>query len=109
MFRLRVVVLLVATSLFAEKLTQDQRIEILRGMLSEYATAKVPIPKSKKTLEYKSNGQYDKAEWAELGKQFGPAARPGDLVQVTKVDIDDDKIVLQINGGAKGKRKWYEN
>lgn len=113
MFRLRfsarLVVFLVATSLFAEKLTQDERIEILRGMLSEYATAKVPIPKSKKPLQYKSTGQFDKSEWQEIGREFGPAARPGDLVQVTKVDIDDDKIVLEINGGAKGKRKWYQN
>jgi len=28
-------------------------------------------------------------------------------VQVTKIDIEDDKIVLQINGGFKGGRKWY--
>ena len=33
----------------------------------------------------------------------------GDLVQITKVTLDDDKIVLEINGGMKGKRKWYEN
>jgi hypothetical protein len=113
MFRLRfsarLVIFGLATSLFADKLTQDQRIEILRGMLSEYATAKVPLPKSKKPLQYKSTGQFDKAEWHEIGRQFGPAARPGDLIQVTKVDIDDDKIVLEINGGAKGKRKWYQN
>jgi hypothetical protein len=29
-------------------------------------------------------------------------------VQVTKVDIGDDKLVLQINGGFKGGRKWYQ-
>jgi len=113
MFRLRckarLLIFVLTTSLFAEKLTQDERIEILRGMLSEYATAKVPLPKSKKPLQYKSTGQFDKAEWQEIGRQFGPAARPGDLIQVTKVDIDDDKIVLEINGGAKGKRKWYQN
>ena len=50
-----------------------------------------------------------KTNGRKSGKQLGPAARPGDLVQVTKVDIDDDKIVLEINGGAKGKRKWYQN
>ena len=77
--------------------------------MAEYATAKIYLPKSKKPLEYKSTGEFDKDEWQEAGKQLGPAARPGDLVQVTKVDIDDNKIVLEINGGAKGKRKWYQN
>ena len=109
MLRARLLLFLAATALLADKLTSDQRIEILRGMLSEYATAKTYLPKSKKPLPFKSTGEFDKSEWQELGKQLGPAARPGDLVQVTKVDIDDDKIVFEINGGAKGKRKWYQN
>ena len=103
------VAVLVTPYLLAEKLTTDQRIEILRGMTAEYATAKVYLPKSKKPLEYKSTGEFDKAEWQEVGRQLGPAARPGDLVQVTKVQVDDNKIILEINGGAKGKRKWYQN
>ena len=107
MFRARLMIFFAASALLADQLTPDERIEILRGMLSEYATAKTFLPKSKKPLPFKSTGQFDKNEWQELGKQLGPAARPGDLVQVTKVDIDDDKIVLEINGGAKGKRKWY--
>jgi hypothetical protein len=44
----------------------------------------------------------------EVGRQGGPAARTGDLVQITKVDIGEDKLVLQINGGFKGGRKWYQ-
>ena len=109
MFSVRLVIFLTASSLVAEKLTSEERVEILRGMLSEYATAKAYLPRSKKPLEYKSTGEFDKAEWQEIGKQMGPAARPGDLIQVTKVDIDNDKIVLEINGGTKGKRKWYQN
>ena len=33
---------------------------------------------------------------------------PVDVQQVSKVDIDSDKIVLEINGGFRGGRKWYE-
>lgn len=109
MLHARLMIFFAASALLADQLTPDERIEILRGMLSEYATAKTFLPKSKKPLPFKSTGQFDKNEWQELGKQLGPAARPGDLVQVTKVDIDDDKIVLEINGGAKGKHKWYQN
>ncbi len=96
-------------SLYAEKLNDDQRIEILRGMTAEYATVKTYLPRSKKPLEFHSSGQYDKAKWQEAGKELGPAARVGDLVQITKVNIEDDKIVLDINGGMKGGRKWYQN
>lgn len=99
----------VASSLFAaDKLSPEDRIGLIRGLTAEYATAKIYIPRSKKALEYKSTGQYEKETWTDRGKEFGPAARVGDLVQITKVEIDDDKITLEINGGMKGKRKWYE-
>ncbi len=92
----------------SENLTFDQRVEIVRGLTAEYATAKIILPRSKKTLIYKSTGEYDKQKWGDVTKEFGPAARAGDLVQVSKVSIEDDRIVLQINGGFKGGRKWYE-
>jgi hypothetical protein len=109
MSKARFIFAFTAFSLFAEKLTDEQRIEILRGMMAEYATVKIYLPRSKKPLEFNSNGQYDKEAWQDAGKQLGPAARVGDLVQITKVNIEGDKIVFEINGGAKGGRKWYQN
>jgi hypothetical protein len=90
------------------KLTNDERIELVRGLTAEYATVKALLPRSKKPLEFEAKGDYDKKAWAEIAKESGPAARTGDLVQVTKIEIEEDKIVLQINGGFKGGRKWYQ-
>ena len=90
------------------KLTWEDRVELTRGLSAEYATVKILLPRSKKALEFDSKGTYDKGAWAEVAKESGPAARSGDLVQVTKIDIEDDKIVLQINGGYKGGKKWYQ-
>lgn len=89
-------------------LTPEERIELIRGLAAEYATARVALPRSKKPLAVETNGSYDKAEWQALGREHGPAARVGDLVQVTKVSLEDDRIVLEINGGFRGGRKWYE-
>src|SRR5579863_7980451 len=77
------------------KLTDDDKIEILRGLMAEYATVKTFLPRSKKPLEFESTGKYDKAKWEEAAKQFGPAARSGDLVQITKINLEDDKIELE--------------
>ncbi len=93
----------------SDKLTDEQRVELIRGLTAEYATAKVGLPRSKKTLEVDTKGAYDKPVWEAAQKEFGPAARVGDLVQVTRISIEDDKIVLQINGGFNsGKKKWYQ-
>ena len=96
-------------SIQAAKLTDQDRIEILRGLSSEYATAKVFLPRSKKPLPFESTGTWDKAAWNDAAREFGPAARVGDLVQVTKVDIDNKRIVLEINGGLKSGKKWYDH
>src|ERR1044071_6894785 len=90
------------------KLTWEDRVELTRGLTAEYATVKILLPRAKKALEFESKGTYDKSAWSAVAKESGPAARSGDLVQVTKVDIEDDKLVLQINGGYKGGKKWYQ-
>ncbi|MBZ5590743.1 MAG: hypothetical protein LAP39_00795 [Acidobacteriia bacterium] len=92
----------------ADKLTYDERVELLRGLMAEYATVKTFLPRSKKALEVESTGKYDKAKWDAVAKQFGPAARTGDTVQITRVTLEDDKIALEINGGLKSGRHWYD-
>ncbi|MBC8167490.1 MAG: hypothetical protein H7Y20_16670 [Bryobacteraceae bacterium] len=109
MLRARFLLVLCAAPLYADKIEPEQRLQILRGITAEYATAKVYLPRSKKPLEFKSDGTWDKGQWAEAGQTLGPAARAGDLVQITHVGIDKNRIVLEINGGMKGGRKWYDN
>ena len=91
-----------------KKLSDEERIEILRGMSAEYATAKVLIPRSRKALPLDSNGKYDKSIWDDAMKEFGPAARSGEQIQVTKISLEDDKILLELNHGLKTGKKWYE-
>lgn len=93
---------------FARKLTPEERIDIIRGLSAEYATAKVQLPRSKKALSFDAGGTWDKKQWDTAGRQYGPAARVGDLVQLTKVDLDDDRITIEINNGMKSGRKWYD-
>ena len=101
--------LLPSLSWAGNKLSFEDRVELTRGLMAEYGTAKVLLPRSKKPLEFDAKTGYDKTQWVDIAKQSGPAARTGDLVQITKIDIEDDKIVLQINGGFKGGQKWYRN
>lgn len=90
------------------KLGPEERVLLIRGLTAEYATVKAFLPRSRKALSFESNGTYDKKQWETVGREYGPAARLGDLVQITKLDIESDKIVFEINRGFKGGRKWYE-
>jgi len=91
-----------------KQLTEEDRVELIRGLTAEYATVKSLLPRSRKALEFDSKGTWDKKQWSDVAKESGPAARNGDLVQITKIDIENDRIVLQINGGYRGGKKWYQ-
>ena len=90
------------------KLSPQERVEIIRGISAEHATVKTQLPRSKKPIVFESSGEYDKKAWFELFKQNGPAARTGDLIQITKVTVEDDKILLEINNGLKSGRSWKD-
>jgi hypothetical protein len=89
-------------------LTGEERVELIRGLTAEYATAKAAIPRSKDPLPLNIQGTIDQKRWTAAGRQNGPAAKSGDLVQITKVTLEDKRIVLEINGGMSGGRKWYQ-
>lgn len=99
---------LAAASLHADtkKLSQEQRRELIRGLTAEWATAKIVLPVSKKPLPFDSLGGWDEEAWKAENYKNGPAARPGDMVQITKVEVDDDKIKIEINDGSKKGSFW---
>ncbi len=92
----------------ADKLSFDERMEIERGLDAEFATMKVILPRAKKPLIVKSDGSYDKSAWEKALQDGGPAARLGDEVQITRVEIEDKRIVLELNGGTKSGH-WYDH
>lgn len=110
MLRFALCLALLATSQLeaGRKLTDDERLEIIRGLTAEYATLKILLPRSKKPLPVQSDGSYDKQAWDLANKELGPAGRVGDAIQITKVTLEDNKILLEINGGLKSGTKWYE-
>ena len=98
------------TGLFAAgKLTYDDEVELVRGLSAEYAKARAYLPRSRKPLAFNSDGTWDKGEWLTAGEKLGAAARVGDQIQITKVTLENDKIILEINGGIKSGHHWYDN
>jgi hypothetical protein len=77
--------------------------------MAEFAKSKVTLPRAKKPLVFKSDGEYDRDAWQKDLLEFGPAARVGDEIQITRVLIEEKKILLEINGGLKTGRHWYDH
>jgi len=39
----------------------------------------------------------------------GPAVNTGDSVQITKLEFRDRQIVVDVNGGGRGKKHWRDH
>ncbi len=95
-------------NLRGDKLSFDERMEIERGLNAEFATLRVSLPRAKHPLVFHSDGKYDRAAWDRIMQEDGPAARTGDEVQITRVEIESNKILLEINGGTSSGH-WYDH
>lgn len=85
-------------------------MDLIRLMNAEYAWVKLTLPHSQKGLKIHPDGSIEphgRDLQVDVAK-FGPIARPGERVQITNIDIRDKNIVLELNGGAIKKAKWYQ-
>lgn len=91
--------------------TKQTRLELIRTLQAEFGFAKKLIPKGEKGLQLTSNGQVspDDQSVAMQVATNGPAAKPGDKLQITDVVIKNTEIVFDINGGSKKKGHWYDH
>lgn len=92
-------------------LAKQTRIELIRTMQAEFGFAKRLFPKGEKGLQITSSGQVTPDDQAVMmqAATYGPAARPGDKLQITDVVIKNNEIVFDINGGSKKKGHWYDH
>lgn len=92
------------------QITTEQRIDLVRGLQSEFVFIRRTFPMGMKGLTIK-DGKItpDENGIRNAVAANGLAARPGDKAQITNVEIHDKNIVFEINGGPKKKTKWYQH
>lgn len=102
-----VLVVLLGVAALPAKMSDLEKQTLIRDLTAELGTAKLLIPRSKKPLGLKPDGTFDVQEWGAALNEFGPAARLGDMVQITKVKLKDKELILELNYGLSGGRKWW--
>src|SRR5579859_621713 len=91
-------------------MSQQTRFELIRGLTAERVFVRKPFPIGEKGLMIKDGVVSPNDEQLNfLLAQRGPAAKPGDRATITDVVIKDRSIIVEINGGPKKKKKWYQH
>ena len=83
---------------------------VIRDLNAEHVFARSFFPMGDKGLAIK-NGKIEPGpqKIQELLADHGSAAKPGDRIMITNVEIKDRYIHFEINGGPKKKSKWYQH
>lgn len=94
----------------APRMSKQTRMEIIRDFETQLVYSRTPFPMGQKGLILKDgtltpNGR----DLQALLALFGPSIRPGDPAHISFVQIKDDHIHFDLNGGAIRRKKWYQH
>jgi hypothetical protein len=88
-----------------EPLQPESRLALVRFVSGEFARVVQPIPAGKKGLHLKAGAPLDEKELRQALGSSGSAINPGDKAQITSLEFKDREIVVDINGGGRGKTR----
>jgi hypothetical protein len=81
------------------------RLSLVRYVDGELVQVVRPIPAGKKGLHLKAGAPMDEKALRMAVASAGSAINPGDHAQITDLEFKDKEIIVDINGGGKGKTK----
>lgn len=88
--------------------SKDARFKILGTVIAEQAEARIAMPFGTEGVEVNDTGEVDDKKIASEIKKHGQSVEPGKIVTITAIDFSDDKIEIQLDGGGKNKKAWYD-
>jgi hypothetical protein len=94
----------------APRMSKQTRYQIIRDFETQVVYSRTMFPMGAKGLMLKDgvitpNGQ----ELRQSLALWGPAVKPGDPAQISLVQIKDNHIHFEINGGPIRRKKWYQH
>ncbi len=93
----------------APPITKETRMDLIHAFNAELVYIRAPFPMGKTGLMLKDGTISPSGEQLQmLMATYGPATKPGDLAQITDIQIKDRSIRFEINGGPVKKKKWYQ-
>jgi hypothetical protein len=94
----------------APRMSKQTRLEIIRDFETQIFYSRTAFPMGTKGLQL--HGGVISPSGPELQQAlaiFGPAVRPGDPAHISFVQVKDNHIHFDINGGPIHRKKWYQH
>ena len=89
---------------------QDRsKLDLIRYVSGEFARAIKPLPAGKEGFHMTVGKPLEAEQLDRAVATHGPAVNTGDNVQITRLEFRDHQIIVDVNGGGRGKRHWRDH
>jgi hypothetical protein len=90
-------------------LQDSSKLELIRFVSGEFAKAVKPLPAGKEGFLHIVGKPLNGEVLDRAVATHGAAVNTGDSVQITKLEFRDHQIVVDVNGGGRGKKRWRDH
>jgi hypothetical protein len=90
------------------QISHEARIEIIRTILADQAAARIGLPFGNDGIDLSESGEVNKDKLQKEIQKNGQSIEPGRVVKVTDITFDDNKIILELDGGGKNKKSFLD-
>ena len=93
----------------AATLQEYSKLELIRYVSGEFAKATRNLPAGKDGFLVYVGKPLSQEQLDRAVATHGAAVHIGDSAQITKLEFRDHSIVVDVNGGGRGKRRWRDH
>jgi len=90
-------------------LQEDSKLALIRYVSGEFAKAIKPLPAGKEGFHVRVGKPLETELLDRAVATHGSAVNTGDNVQITRLEFRDHQIIVDVNGGGRGKRHWRDH
>jgi hypothetical protein len=91
------------------RLQDNSKLALIRYVSGEFAKAVKPLPAGKEGFLVYVGKPVNTELLDRAVATHGAAVNTGDNVQITKLEFRDHQIVVDLNGGGRGKHHWRDH
>ena len=90
------------------QISRDAKFEILRTVIADQAAARVGMPFGTDGIELSDSGEVNREKLEKEIKKNGQSIEIDKVVTVTEISFDDNKIEIELDGGGKNKKGFFD-
>src|SRR5258708_6450133 len=87
-------------------LQEESKLALIRFVSGEFAKASKSLPAGKEGFLVYADKPLNTQQLDHTVATHGAAVHVGDNVQITKLDFKDHVIIVDVNGGGRGKKRF---